>query len=74
MKKQRKRRLNSRQAKRLRTLRANKSKEDISADARRAAKMSSGKFNSTTSAMANYVRWSKYRAQKAAEQQKEKDK
>ena len=73
MENQRKRRLSSRQAKRLRTLRANKSKEHISADARRAAKLSGGHFDTTTSLIANQKRWAAYRARKAAEQ-KENDK
>lgn len=73
MEKQRKRRLTSRQAKRLRTLRANKSKAEISADASRAAKLSGGHFTSASSVAANRKRWDAWRAKKAAEQQKEND-
>lgn len=56
--------LPEREVKRLRTLRANKTKAEISRDARKAGLMSSGKFNREKSLIANKIRWDKYRAEK----------
>lgn len=67
MNKERKRRLHPREAKRLRTLRRNKSREAIRADARRAGSMASTHFNSDSSKAANDKRWAAHRAAKAAE-------
>ena len=70
MTKQRKPRMSSAQAKRLRTLRANKSREQIIEDARKAGSMSSGKFDSEKGKQAIQKRWERYRAEKAAAAQK----
>lgn len=69
MEKERKPRRSSRQIKRLRTLRAKKSPEQISEDARKAAKLSGGHFDRQRSIDANKKRWAAYRAAKAAEAQ-----
>ena len=68
MNKPRKPRMSSAQAKRLRTLRANKSREKIIEDARKAGSMSSGKFDSDRAKAAITKRWERYHAQKAAAQ------
>lgn len=65
MAKERKRR-SSYQLKRLKTLRAKKSPEEISEDARKAGLASGGHFTKESSQKANEVRWAKYRAAKAA--------
>lgn len=70
MSKQRKPRMSSAQAKRLRTLRATKSREKIIEDARKAGSMSSGKFDSDRAKAAIAKRWERYRANKAAAQEK----
>ena len=70
MSKQRKPRMSSAQAKRLRTLRATKPREKIIEDARKAGSMSSGKFDSDRAKEAINKRWERYRANKAAAQTK----
>ena len=70
MSNQRKPRMSSSQAKRLRTLRANKPREKIIEDARKAGSMSSGKFDSNKGRAAIAKRWERYRANKAAAQTK----
>lgn len=67
MEKQRKKRISNRQAQRLRTLRANKTPEQISEDARRAGSLSNGQYDRERSIAANKKRWDAYRAKKAAE-------
>lgn len=71
MTKQRKPRMSSAQAKRLRTLRATKSREQIIEDARKAGSMSSGKFDSNRAKAAVTKRWERYRAEQAAKQKGE---
>lgn len=71
MSKQRKPRMSSAQAKRLRTLRATKPREKIIEDARKAGSMSSGKFDSDRASAAVNKRWERYRANKAAAQKGE---
>jgi hypothetical protein len=61
--------MSSAQAKRLRTLRANKPREKIIEDARKAGSMSSGKFDSEKAKLAIKKRWERYHAEKAAAQQ-----
>ena len=70
MSNQRKPRMSSAQAKRLRTLRATKPREKIIEDARKAGSMSSGKFDSNKGRAAITKRWERYRAEKAAAEAK----
>lgn len=67
MSNKRKRRLSPTQAKRLRTLRERKSREQIIEDARKAGKQSGGHFSSESSKLANKKRWEAYRAAKEKE-------
>jgi len=64
----RKRNLSPRDAKRLKTLRENKSAAQISADARRAGKMSGGHFTSESSRKANAIRWERWRQEEIRRQ------
>lgn len=66
MSKQRKR-MSSSQARRLRTLRANKSPEQIRADASKAGKASPNHFTSEKAAELNRKRWAAYRERKRLE-------
>lgn len=68
METKRKKRMSKWQAKRLRTLRANKSREQIVEDARKAGKASTTHFNSEKAREANRKRWEAYRARKAAQE------
>jgi len=69
MSKERKQRIAPREAKRLRTLRRNKSREAIREDARRAGMMAGTHFTSDTSKAANDARWGAHRAAKAAKEE-----
>lgn len=60
MVKERKRRMASRDAKRLRTLRANKGYDQIIADLQKAGRASPTKFTSETSVAVNKARWAEY--------------
>jgi len=71
MTKERKQRLSPREAKRLRTLRRNKSRDQIREDARRAGSMAGTHFTSESSKKANDARWAAHRAAKEAEANKQ---
>lgn len=60
----RRRVLPPREVKRLRTLRANKSRAEISRDARKAGLASGGHFDREKSLRANKARWDAYRVKK----------
>lgn len=62
-------RMSSAQAKRLRTLRANKGPEWVAANASKAGKASPTHFNSERAKEANRKRWAAYREAKAREAQ-----